>query len=111
MFQESQDVGQDDRGGTRGNGGGEGLLGKLFAGRVHRDRQVQVVRRGQTQQSLQINLPWCRGHQIGAAHNMRNALRAIIDRAGEVIGKALVGAKDHTIALGKCEKRKAPVTI
>src|SRR5258708_18665209 len=59
---------------------------------------MQIGRRGQTQCSLQINLPRRGSEQIGAAHHMRDALRVVVNRTSEVVGINPIGAKEHEVA-------------
>jgi hypothetical protein len=59
---------------------------------------VQVAGRRYAQQVLQVNLPGGRVEKICAAHDIRDALRGIVDDHGELIGEQSVGPIEDEVA-------------
>ena len=59
---------------------------------------MHVSRGGKSQQVLQINLARRRIQQIGAAHDMRDALEYIVDDYCQLICKQAIRAFHHEIA-------------
>jgi hypothetical protein len=74
------------------------LLRQLLAVGIERDRYVQIRRRRIAERPLQRDLPRCRSEEIGAAHDMRDALVEIIDDDRDLVGEQAVGAPDDEIA-------------
>ena len=62
-----------------------GLFAEFFARFVFDHRHMQVDRGRDAQQALQVNLPPGRFEQIGAAHDMCNLLRRVVDHHGKLI--------------------------
>src|SRR5690606_15721417 len=86
---------------------GESLFAEFLALRIydHRNmgikRFVDVVRWLQlrrAQAALQKNLPRCRIEQIRSAHDMRHALRGIVEYHRQLIRRQLLLAKDNEVA-------------
>jgi len=59
---------------------------------------MRVARGGQAQCLLQCDLPRRAVEEIGAAHNVRDALQRIIDDNGELVGKGAIATADDDIA-------------
>src|SRR4051794_31646622 len=74
------------------------LLRKLLAVHIDRDRTVRVERRRNPKQALQPDLTRGRLYEVGAAHDMRDALLRIVDADRELIRVNRVAAIDHEIA-------------
>ncbi|MNL04214.1 hypothetical protein D3C87_1247790 [compost metagenome] len=74
------------------------LLAQLLAGFVDHHWHVQVRRRGQAQQVLQVDLARRGVEQIGPAHDMGDALRGVIHHHGELIGPQAVRAAQDEVA-------------
>ena len=74
------------------------LLGKLLAGRVDRDRQVQVGRCRLAEQMLQVDLALRRAQEVGAANDVGDALLGIVDDDGELVGEEPIAALDQEVA-------------
>ncbi len=75
-----------------------GLLGQLLAAGIDHHRMVQVRRRAKSERALQGDLARRRGQQVGAAHDVADALRRVVDHHRELIGEHAVGALDDEIA-------------
>ena len=58
---------------------------------------MRIRRLGRAQQGGQIGLPWCRGQQIVAAHDLVDALIGIVDHDGEVVGRYTVIADQDEV--------------
>lgn len=74
------------------------LLAEFLPGEIRRDRQVGIARCGQVQPLLQVNLARRGIQQIGAAHNVRDALIRIVNDYRQLISKKTVGAFQYEIA-------------
>ncbi len=88
---------------------GSGLLGELLAARQDRDRMVQVRRRRKTEPALQPDLARCRGKQIGAAHDVGNALRCVVHDDCELIREQTIGAPDDDTFPDRRARRRGRV--
>jgi len=81
-----------------GERAGERLLGELLARRVDRDRHVQVRRRRAAERALQVDLARRRREQVGAAHDVGDLLRGVVDDDGELVGGQPVGSPHDEVA-------------
>src|SRR6185369_16692780 len=59
---------------------------------------MQISRRRESELTLQPDLPRRRCEQVGAAHDIGDSLKCIIDDDGELVGEQAVGALDDEIA-------------
>ena len=57
-----------------------------------------IARRGQAERALQQDLARRGIEQVGAAHDVGDALRGIVDHHGQLVGPETVGAREHEIA-------------
>jgi len=75
-----------------------GLLRQFFAGRVERDRNVQIRHLRQAEQPLQMDLSWRRRQQVRAAHDVRHLLRRVVDDDGELVREEAIRAPHDEVA-------------
>ena len=68
------------------------------AGGVDGDRHVQVTRRRHAEHALQEDLARRRREQVGAAHDVGDPLRGVVDDDGELIGVEAVAAAHDEVA-------------
>ena len=59
---------------------------------------MRVVRYGQSQQLLQVDLPWRGRQQVGASHDVGDFLFCVVHDHGELIREQAVGTTNHEIA-------------
>jgi len=59
---------------------------------------VRVARRRQAQPLLQKDLARCGVEQVGAPHDVRDALVGVVDHDGQLVGEVAVGAQQHEVA-------------
>ena len=59
---------------------------------------MQVLRGGQAQGALQQHLAGRIVGEVGAAHHMGDALQAVIDDHGQLIGPQAIGPAQHEVA-------------
>src|SRR5574340_4679 len=81
-----------------GQGGRERLLGKLLPRGIGDERHVRVDRSRQAELALQIDLARRVRQEVGAAHDVRDALEGVIDHDGQLVGEQTVGTPDDEIA-------------
>src|SRR5690606_22608019 len=74
------------------------VLAQLATLGPKRERQVRVGGLRQAEQALQQDLPWRRVEQVGAAHDLADALRRIVDDDRELVRTRAVRAPDHEVA-------------
>ena len=79
-------------------GGRQGLLGQLLPGGVGDERHMGVDRRRQAEQGLQINLARGVPQQVGAAHDVGDALERVVHHHRQLVGEQAVGALDDEVA-------------
>ncbi len=75
-----------------------GLLGQLFTALVDDDADVHVARCGDAERALQGDLPRRVVEQVGAAHDVADALRGVVDHDRQLIGPQAVGAPHDEVA-------------
>ena len=78
------------------------LFGELFAISAAHQWGVQVLRCGQAQGLLQQSLTRCIVCKVFTAHDVRNALRTIIDYHGQLVGPQAIGTTQNKIANSVC---------
>jgi hypothetical protein len=59
---------------------------------------VQIARCRKAERALQEDLPWCRREKIGAANDIGDVLRRIVDNDGELIREQAIASPDDEIA-------------
>src|SRR5690606_32399578 len=74
------------------------LLGELLACGVHGHRHVEPARLRKAEQPLQVTMCGRRAQQVGAAHDVRDALSRVVDDYGEVVGGQAVASNDDEVA-------------
>ena len=77
---------------------GTGLLAPFLPVAVGEQGQVGIVRRGQVQAALQVNLARRGNQQILPAHDVGDALFAVVHHHGKLVGPKAIGAQQHEIA-------------
>ncbi len=80
------------------DGMGAGLLGEFAALGIQRNRDVGIAWRGAAEQVLEMDLPRGRVEQIRAAHDVCDALFAVVDHHGKLVGIEPVGPPQHEVA-------------
>ena len=74
------------------------LLRQLFAVGAEHQRQVQIARRRQAEQALQMHLPRRVVGEILAANDIGDALCRVVDHDRELICREPVGALEYEVA-------------
>ena len=84
--------------GSSGSGAAWVCFESLSPRTIERDRMMQVRRSGEAQHSLQEDLARRRCEQVGAADDVRDALRGVIDNDGQLVREKPVCALDDEVA-------------
>jgi hypothetical protein len=76
---------------------------------LHDERQVPITRRRQRQSLLKVDLPGRALQQVGAANDIADILRGVIDYDGKLVGKRAITALDNGIP--KCSQLESTFTL